>query len=92
MYARTRDPERALENRLGRDAVLAQRLAAAGDVVEISHVRETAMAVEARFQPVVADWLAWPDHGDIAARRRDEEDARERQRRSHAAHMQRRSE
>jgi hypothetical protein len=91
LYARTRDPERALENRLGRDVVLAQRLAADADVVTISDVNETAAAVEARFLPVISDWVARSDHGDVVARRRAEEDARERQRRAHMAHVQRHS-
>ena len=92
LYARTRDPERALENRLGRDAILAGRLAAAAEVVEISHVRETASAVDAQFVPVIAEWVARQDHGDVDSRRRDEDEARERQRNAHAAHVQRRSE
>lgn len=74
-----------------RDAVLARRLAAAVDVVEIAHVSETARAVEARFSPVIAEWIARADHGDVAARRRDEDNARERQLRAHTAHLQRRS-
>ena len=85
LYARTRDPERALANRLGRDEILAARLRAGTDVVEISRVEETREALDARFLPTLADWLASEDRGSAASRQRYDEDARERQRRAHAA-------
>ena len=84
LYARTRDPERALENRLGRDEILAARLRAGASVIEISRVEETREALDARFLPLIADWLA-SDRGDTAARQRYDEEARDRQRRAHAA-------
>jgi adenylate kinase len=88
LYARTRDPGRALENRLRRDEELARRVraAAAGHglpVVAVSDVRNTRAAVESRFTPLLADWIAQADHGDVAARRRDENDVRLRQLRAH---------
>jgi hypothetical protein len=85
LYARTRDPERALDNRLGRDELLAARLRAAADVVEISRVEETRAVLDARFLPAIGDWLASEDRGDTAARQRYDEEARDRQRRAHAA-------
>jgi hypothetical protein len=85
LYARTRDPERARANRLGRDEVLAARLRAAVDVVEISRVEETREALDARFLPEIDEWLASEDRGEAALRQRYDEDARERQRRAHAA-------
>ncbi len=85
LYARTRDPERALTNRLGRDAILADRIRSAADVVEITDVAETYQAVGARFAPVVAQWIACSNHGDVEARHRYDEKARDRQRAAHAA-------
>jgi len=85
LYARTRDRERALANRLGRDEILAARLRAGADVVEISRVEETREALDVRFLPAIADWLATEDRGAVAERRRYDEEARERQRRAHAA-------
>lgn len=84
-YARTGDPERALANRLERDAILADRLRAAAEVVEINDVSETAGVIERFFGPQISEWIARPDHGDVGARRRDENDARLRQVRAHAA-------
>ncbi|HUJ55689.1 MAG TPA: hypothetical protein VLW49_06850 [Gaiellaceae bacterium] len=80
---RTRDPERAFANRLGRDEELVRRLraAAAGHgfpVVEVVDVRETLPQVEHRFLPLLAGWLE-AQHGDVSGRRRDENDARLRQ-------------
>jgi hypothetical protein len=83
LYARTRDPERALENRLARDAILADRLRASADVVEIGDIAETAAVVERFFEPLIAEWIACADHGDVAARIRDEEEARARQVQAH---------
>ena len=82
-YARTRDPERALENRLARDAILAERLRRAAPVAEIGDVRETEHVVESFFEPLIGDWIENPDHGDGGARRRDENEARVRQIRAH---------
>jgi hypothetical protein len=57
--------------RLARDAILAARIrASASTVVEISGVVETATAVESRFHPLIAEWLARTDHGDVDSRRR----------------------
>jgi hypothetical protein len=83
--ARTRDPERAWANRLARDEILAARLRARAEVVEVVRVEETREAVDARFLPAIADWLARADHGDSDARRRYDEGARDRQRHAHAA-------
>lgn len=83
LYARTSDPERAFANRLARDAILAERLRAATDVVEIQDVSDTASAVERAFMPELGEWIAQADHGDVAARIKDEEDARSRQAQAH---------
>ena len=85
LYARTRDPERALANRLGRDEILAARLRAGADVVEISRVDETRKALDACFLPAIADWLESDDRGSAASRRGYDEEARDRQRSAHAA-------
>jgi hypothetical protein len=85
LYARTRDPARALANRLARDEILAARLRAHAEVVEVARVGETRDAVDSRFLPAIADWLAREDHGDSEARRRYDEEARARQRKAHAA-------
>ncbi len=85
LYARTRDPERALANRLGRDEILAERLRVSADVVEISRVEKTEEALDARFLPAIADWLELGDRGGVAARQRYDEDARNRQRAAHVA-------
>jgi len=90
LYARTRDPERALENRLQRDALLAHRVQAAAtacglEVVAVSDVTGTGTAVEARCTPLLREWTTRRDRGDVAARRRDENDVRLRQLRAHAA-------
>jgi 2-phosphoglycerate kinase len=85
LYSRTRDPERARANRLARDEILAARLRTHAEVVEVARVEETRDAVDVRFLPVIADWLARDDRGDSEARRRYDEEARERQRRAHAA-------
>jgi len=85
LYARTRDPERALANRLGRDEILAARLRASPHVVEISRVEETREALNGRFLSAIADWLEVEDHGPSAARQRYDQEARDRQRDAHAA-------
>ena len=82
-YALTRDPGRALANRLARDAILADRLRAAGEFIEIGDVSETAGVIERFFEPRIREWIERPDHGDVAARIRDEEDARARQVQAH---------
>jgi hypothetical protein len=87
LYARTRDPERALANRLGRDEILGARLRAAAAVVEIGAVEDTRGVVDARFLPAIADWVVRADHGDAAARLRYDAAARERQRAAHAAEL-----
>jgi hypothetical protein len=84
LYARTRDPERALANRLARDEILAARLRSRAEVVEIKHVDETRGALNARFLPAIADWRARDDRGDAEPRRRYDADARMRQRDAHA--------
>jgi len=88
-YAQTRDPERALANRLARDTILAERLvraAAASDlsVVEVQAVEETRVSIQRQFKPFLTAWVAVGDRGDVGARRRDENDARLRQWRAHA--------
>jgi hypothetical protein len=78
--SKVRDPELARLNRLGRDEELVRRLrsgaAAHGfPVIEVQDVTETLPAIVRHFEPLLADWLA-ASHGDVAARRRDENDAR----------------
>ena len=85
--ARTRDPERALANRLGRDEELARRLRESTaehglPLVEVREAEETLPAIEARLLPLLEPWLARP-HGDVGKRRREENDTRLRQWRSH---------
>jgi hypothetical protein len=70
-YSATSDPERALANRLARDELLAGRLRARTDVVEVSRVEETEEHVDAFVRRHAADWLARDDRGDVAARRRN---------------------
>jgi hypothetical protein len=84
LYERTRDPKSALENRLGRDDVLSSRTQAAAlehgfTVVEVGDVTETSPAVEQHLRPLLQAWIARDDRGDVAGRRRDENDARFRQ-------------
>lgn len=74
------DPERARLNRLGRDEELVRRLRASTaehglPVVEVADVAETLPAIERHFEPLLAGWIGAP-HGDVSARRRDENDAR----------------
>ncbi len=79
LYARTKDPRRALENRLQRDAILAERLRSAGaSLVEIDSVEETLLAVEARFRAHLR-----PAGPGAPVRRREENDLRLRQVRAH---------
>jgi hypothetical protein len=84
---RVRDPELARANRLARDEELVRRLrmttAAHGlTLIEVADVTETLPAVEGHFEPLLTDWLG-AEPGDVAARRRDENDARLRQWRAH---------
>ncbi len=77
------DPERATANRLGRDAELVRRLRRGAEahgfpVVEVQDVTETLPAIARHFEPLLADWITAP-HGDVGARRHDENDARMRQ-------------
>ena len=89
LYARTRDPARALANRLQRDELLAERVRQAAtsyglDVVEVTDINETAPAIEAQFAPLLAEWMTRTDRGDLAGRRREENNVRLRQLRAHA--------
>jgi hypothetical protein len=91
LAARTRNPEHARTNRLARDEELARRLRVSAaayrvPIIEVADVTETLPAVERHFGPSLAAWLAAP-HGDVAARRRDENDARLRQWRAHVDAM-----
>jgi ATPase family protein associated with various cellular activities (AAA) len=77
------DPERAAANRLGRDEELVRRLRAGTakhglPLVEVQDVTETLPAIERHFEPLLRSWIGRP-HGDVGARRRDENDARLRQ-------------
>jgi hypothetical protein len=81
--SRVRDPERAVANRLGRDEELVRRLRLGAEehgfpVVEVEDVTETLGEIARHFEPLLAGWIAAP-HGDVAARRRSENDARMRQ-------------
>lgn len=75
-YARTRNPQRALANRLRRDELLAERLRAAANVVEIFDVRETEPLVERFVREQAPGWLGRANRGDVAARRRDDNERR----------------
>jgi hypothetical protein len=84
-YARTRDPEAALTNRVRRDELLAKRLRTRASVAEIDDVRETEPLVERFVQEHALDWIGHADRGDVAARRRDENERRLDQWRRYAA-------
>lgn len=84
-YSRTRDPDRALANRLRRDELLAERLRARGPVVEIGDVAETGPLVEAFVGEHTKEWIERGDRGDVATRRRDENERRIDQWRRYAA-------
>jgi len=84
-----RDRDRAFENRLRRDQILAGWLRRDLDglgltLVEVAEVGETEPAVERAFALALAEWEARGDRGDVAARRADENNARLRQWRSNA--------
>jgi hypothetical protein len=88
-YERSSDPDRALANRLERDRVLSERLraAAAERGLTMQALRRPAEApalIEAQFRRVLEAWDARGDRGDVAARRREENDARLWQWRLHA--------
>ncbi len=83
-YSRTRDPERALANRLRRDELLRDRLLP--QAVEIADVRETEPLVDAFVREHARDWVARADRGDVASRRRDENARRLDQWRRYAEH------
>ena len=85
-YSRTRDRQRALENRLLRDEILSERISARAPVVEVADVRETEPAVEHAFRRHLDAWLARGDRGDVSLRRRVENDRRLDQWRRYAAH------
>jgi hypothetical protein len=84
-YDRTRDPQLALANRLRRDELLAARLRAQASVAEVSDVRETEQFVERFVRERAQEWIARDERGDVAARRRDENDRRLDQWRRYAA-------
>jgi hypothetical protein len=84
-YSNTRDPERALANRLRRDELLADRLRARAKVVEIGDVRETEQLVDEFVRKHAKEWIEGDDRGDVAARRRDENERRIDQWRRYAA-------
>lgn len=84
-YARTRDPDVALANRVRRDELLAERLRVRVSVVEVADVRETEVLVERFVREHAQEWIGRDDHGDVAARRRDDNDRRLDQWRRYAA-------
>lgn len=71
---RTRDPEVAHANRVRRDELLGERLRAVAPVVEVADIAHTEPLVEQFVTTRAADWIARTDHGDVARRRRDEND------------------
>jgi len=75
-YSRTRDPDRALANRLRRDELLAERLRLGAAVVEVAEMSETEPLVDAFVHAHAGGWIARANHGDVAARCRDENDRR----------------
>lgn len=84
-YSSTSDPDRAFANRIRRDELLAERLHVQADVVEVSNISETEHVVERFVHAHAREWLARDDHGDVAARRRDENDRMADQWRRYAA-------
>lgn len=88
-YAQTRDPAGAQANRLRRDEILSTRVRTSANahslsVVEIADVTQAEPTVAEHFAPSLRQWLAREDRGDVAARRREENDARLRQWRAYA--------
>jgi hypothetical protein len=91
-YAATADADRARENRLERDRILAERVRADAAahrlaVAAVAHLADTRQRIEQHFGEPLRQWLARGDRGDVAARRRRENDARVRQWRLHAEHF-----
>ena len=87
-----RTPDRAFENRVRRDHILAERLErevrqAGLPLCRVSRVEDTEAAIESQFGPVLRAWDALGDRGDVKARRREENDARLRQWRANANHF-----
>jgi hypothetical protein len=73
-YARSRDPEQALANRLRRDELLAERLRSRASIVEVAAVSDTEPLVDRFVREHAQQWVVREDRGDVAARRRDEND------------------
>lgn len=91
-YEDSSDPERALANRLERDRVLTERLRAAAlergfAVREVHDPAEAAALIETQFRRALGAWDALGDRGDVAARRREENDDRLLQWRLHAENV-----
>jgi len=91
-YERSSDPDRALGNRVDRDRILTERLrvAVAERGLTVREVHEPADAtrlIEEQFRRVLGAWGARGDRGDVAGRRREENDARLRQWRLHAENV-----
>jgi hypothetical protein len=81
LHTRTRDPTHALENRLGRDKVLARRVRAGAareglTLVHVDDIAETAETVEREFESLLQPWKERADRGDVSARRREANDVR----------------
>jgi hypothetical protein len=72
-YSATSDPERAFANRLERDDLLAARLRP--HAREVVAVEQTEDLLDAFVREHAADWIARDDRGDVAARRRYDNDA-----------------
>ncbi len=84
-----RDPAAALENRIERDRLLAERIRASAsrvelEVIEIRAISDTEPATAEQFAGALSAWVELGDRGNVAARRREENDARLRQWRSNA--------
>jgi hypothetical protein len=73
-YSRARDPERALANRVRRDEVLAVRLRPLA--VEVERVEEVEPLVVGFVREHTPEWISRNDRGDVALRRRDENERR----------------
>jgi hypothetical protein len=86
-YSATSDPARAFANRARRDELLAQALRP--KAVEIRKVLETEDIVEAFVREHAHEWIRSDDRGDVAVRRRVENDHYREQWRRYAEHEQR---
>jgi hypothetical protein len=73
-YSATSDPERAFSNRVRRDELLAGHLRRHAVVVE--DVAETEHIVDDFVREHAGSWIQDADRGDVAARRREENDNR----------------